>query len=852
MVKSITISQPERDISGKTKFDRLIERNKKKSSGGSSTSSGQATPEIKTGTAVTLTNTQGQTYKGSVIGSKVVAIREVPKSEQIERQIKQNRERYTATPTQTQNIVTGQPTPLSYSFSVLPSSQITKSNLGEQTALRFALPTTSTLSDVSQSKVTISGKRQPTIYEIKGNAGIREDYLRSNPSEYKTFIPSRDLTPPKFNIFGASITEPGIKPLRELEYNIGKQARTSEIANIRQGISQGKDTYRTTFKGIGLDTLNTGVKAVNRPIATGVTIGSFLLTKNALGGGIAGGSEIIGGLTSYGLTSSYIKERQAGGSGSQTIGASIFIGSSLLAGAGLNKISRSLKETKVSYKLNIDEKGTLRGSNAGAKITGKETIIKGISKKGSVVGGKPYQEKFITKGDLTLREITTTQRQSAFFKSFGFTKKDPTVTRIAEYPTEQYISYYKQTSTGLKPIGEGFKYIDSGSSISASVLPQLTGRKINYEVRSGTTTRLSFKEISKGSLKQETTSKGFTTKFDLKIKDVTTRNALATDEITKTRQYGFKVDTKSGGFVTEFKGAGAEFTKPKFSFDKQVTNYKDISSVDITGNTLTLRATRYPRLFESGSFQRTGTGTVTITQNKPSLSFNFVELGKKGNLYITKSQATQPLINIKYASGGLFNYGSPLIKNIGQGSGLSIISTGFIQNQYSQPTTKQKSKLSLSTKPIVSVGLKNDFVSLPESRQRQQPKLKLDLSPISLTITNQKVGLATSQRTLQSTIQTPKTQFVGSSLLNLNYNFRVNIETPKPGPKTPVGLPVLLPDIGLNLGKSKSRSKAIKSQSRYRPSLEAVAFNIKGVVPKNITPFSIRPIVKKTKKGKKK
>jgi hypothetical protein len=68
---------------------------------------------------------------------------------------------------------------------------------------------------------------------------------------------------------------------------------------------------------------------------------------------------------------------------------------------------------------------------------------------------------------------------------------------------------------------------------------------------------------------------------------------------------------------------------------------------------------------------------------------------------------------------------------------------------------------------------------------------------------------------------------------------------PRPDPKPEPGRVVPPPSINFGFDFSKSMGKMfgkIESKSEYRPSIEALLFNVRGSQPKVITPFSIRPI----------
>jgi len=105
------------------------------------------------------------------------------------------------------------------------------------------------------------------------------------------------------------------------------------------------------------------------------------------------------------------------------------------------------------------------------------------------------------------------------------------------------------------------------------------------------------------------------------------------------------------------------------------------------------------------------------------------------------------------------------------------------------------------------------------------------------------------QKTIQ--ITTPGTITIPGTIGGFDYNIRfdpVKPQDPKdPDPIKPINLE--FPRFNLNRGK-KSTTKGIKSTSKYRPSLEAIAFNIKGIKPSTITPFSIRPITTSKNKSK--
>jgi len=822
-------------------------------------------PTILT-TSDEITLRQGQnTYSGQLVDdTNIVAIRTVSQEEQQSRPsktdlmirdnqrisqakaIEENRERLMVQPQQDE-----------FSFPVKPGSSIQdlQNKLIFQKASAFTEVTGSEVVQRVQPKyiATVETKDYgwiPGTKQVLNLVGIdvktkktqvvTPHTIKKPPGEYREFDPAVDLRQPT-TFFG--IKEPGFQTLRQWEYNLEKAGGTEDIKMLRSGKGiSGTGLLKTTDiispKAVWFHGKNVPLKAINRPITTTTVVAGTLLA-GGLGGGtgsLISSAQAGGGLIAGSLAVMRLKESQAGGTGSRTLG---FLGFTAVAGLtayGIGKGIQSLKKTDIKYKI------TSRGTDA------KE--FTGVTQKGSRLQGKPYKEAFFTKGDITKRTIHLPKSKlarSQFFGSFKRFQEKPTVMKITETKYFQAIKYFK----GSKLVGQDFKYIKPSQTIQGSVIPQITSRQTflkDSHIKSKLYSELKFSETTKGTFSKTYKQGSLKTKVNIKVAETFKRNVQATDQFIITRGKGLH---------------SVKNIKPEFAFGKKSVYPKDVAISQQVGfgknagiqETLIVQ----PRVSEATGFHRTAVGTVRIT-NEPLISRI-----KLQSPYVTRGKYSAWRFPIKLGkAGSLTGGGTARLTNINLQPVITISpkkSPNLSLNLPSFTTTQRTAVI-----PLLSLSSQSDvnFRSKVLQAQRTEAKItpinlekvglkevstpKSDTGSISkiISIQDQQVGLATSQKSALMTTVTP------STVINEPITTPFNV----PGtPAVPTGITPIIPilppfEFGGFQKKTRSKGSKVISKSKYRPSVQAFAFNIVGKTPKGtITPFQIRPLKKKKKKS---
>ena len=750
---------------------------------------------------------------------KVTAVRTVPKEEQEARSRSRAYER--AIIEARQNLMVEKPKEDDkFTFSVEPGHKL--DNLWKKQVFTgaglLATSTGVTMKQRVQPKYVATVETEHkvlglTIGKSKRQAVTSLERPAKPMGEVRAFIPERDLQTPT-TFFG--IKEPGFKKLRILEYKIEQKAVTEDIKTIRD---HSRDTtlsgQASFFHGV-----NIPIKALNRPITTTVVVGSMVLLRG-FGGGTGSlftTTEVGLGLTAGATAVMRQQEAKAGGTGSRTLGFLGFTATAGLVSYGVSKGVANLKKTDIEYKI------MSRGTEA--------KDFTGVTKKGSVLQGRSYKEAFYTKGDVTHRTIHLPKgklAQSRFFGKFKTFQEKPTLMKITETRYFQAIKYYR----GSKLLGEGFQYIKPTQTIQGSVIPRVTGRKILFmdQTESKFYSKLKFEETTSGSISKETQIGTYKTKVDLKVAELFRRNVVATDQLIRVQSKGLRIFEK---------------IKPEFAFGKKASYPKDqviLQEVGFGKNKVFQRVDIVaPRIIEVTKYHRTAVGTVTI-KSEPILSrLKILSFGKSGSLKTGTITRLQPVIKISPKTSPSLSLNLPRISTSSKSSVLPLFSID------TKPSIKTISKVKQLQRPEAKI----EPINLDKVGLKTVSKPKADVGDITKPLVYQdtQVGLKTGQK--QTTVTTTQPQ-VG---LDVPYSTSFGLPgTPGvPGGIVPPPIIPKLPKFTLMPYKKigVKSGKPVKSKAKYRPSLEAIAFNIKGMIPEKITPFSLRPIPKrKTKKRKK-
>lgn len=685
--------------------------------------------------------------------------------------------------------------------------------LGEKGEIRAFTPDLSELGVVRTRKINFG--------EVQRND--KGEFYFSKPLSKEKGV---GFIPTEREYFGF-IKTPTIQVAKEQRYLLDIKRERLEQAYLKENKKDIPLLSKSYRQAIGVELKAIPVRLIEKPVETGVIIGAIALTKNPEAGGLFSTAELAGALSASSLAISSIKEQQSGGTGVKTAALGLFIGGSYLASYGISKGLSSLKKTNIRYDLEIYEKGSYKGTNVAGNLKAQQTII-GKTSQGSILKGKPYNEVFINKGDTTFRQILTRQGN---------------IKQIIETPGQQAISYYKPTSSGLKLIGEDFRYIDIGNSIKASISTQFQGRNLLAQVERPTSSTITFKEISKGSFKNTISSGRKTTSTEINIKDVFERKLLATDQIVKSRTYlGGGYSSNKGAFG-EIIGSDTSYNKVRFVFDKQPIPLKDVNLIESSSGVLKEISVTQPRVYEKGTFFRQGTGSITIKESPLKLSLP--QLNKKGSLYTNTVLKTEPIFSITPKTTTPFTSSISLsqVKTFSLGS--SILTGSAISSVFS---TKSEQNIKSSVTPIqkIKTNIRSDIRADARINTDTSQNIRSDIKigqKIN-TVQNIKPDIRTSTTNIFSGIGT------STGISKIDLKIGSDFTGGGGSPKIP---PIQLPKFSLGGGSGRrKKSGSVKSKTKYRPSLEAVVFDVRGSLPKEITPFSIRPIVgKRAKKPKK-
>lgn len=705
---------------------------------------------------------------------------------------------------------TSNKSPLTVTFGIMPLSKISSKNAKEQIALKTALPILSAKSNLANSEITVTGKRQPTNAELKLNKDIREDFIRSNPG---VLVANPKPNTSKNSFFGL-FDEPSLAATREFEYMLEKKASIEDTKQLRKAIASGGRESSLSLTGAFYHGAAAPYKILNRPLTTVAIVGGALLTRGALGsGGLLTSGQVSGALASGSVAVSSGIERSQGGSGSRTLGETgFYITAAAVLYGGTKALNKFTDKTSIKY------------SVTGKDIEGKDFI--GTTKKGSTLRNKPYKEVFYTKGDKTFRTI----------EYQGKTLK------IVETNNQQAISIF---SSKGKLIGSDWRYIDPTQSIRGSILPQLDSRSVTYfnpsEAGKTAVTKLQLQELRSGQFQGSTVSGNYRRSLNFQVGETFKREFAITDQVTITRSSTLRAYSTQQPDIN----FGAKTTYPKDQVIIQEVGFgknAQLQRIDIAA----------PRVLEKTRFARAVVGTIEISKDPISLS-----LGKKGSAALLSSVTTsgKPEVTLggSFGASGLLNFqlASPEV-SVGSATSSFItpIFTNFLKSGQTQSqstkldpaqftTTRQKIKT--SQRPAVDLG--NARVTLIDLKNRVDLGQTTDITVIQ----KKEVGLKQGQSQTQTQIPRTLTQQIKPG--NFGTGFKTNINPPDidigiTPPPTPFSF-----NFDLGSTKSTGRTKTrISGKTRYSEDLESALFGISGSMPKFLTPFTRRPIAKRKKK----
>lgn len=334
----------------------------------------------------------------------------------------------------------------------------------------------------------------------------------------------------------------------------------------------------------------------------------------------------------------------------------------------------------------------------------------------------------------------------------------------------------------------------------------------------------------------------------------TGQTKLASDKIVAYNNYGQKTSVKvSDGkvFVKDLKlGKFVEFTPQKYTLFTEAPgifksdiqyNYFDTSKQQTllptkqsslamkplyTPKTETIAPKKITPLSGGGSQKG-----VAVTINKLDL-FSGVNVKGTSSYLVTEPTSSSVKVPISIKKDNSVGF-------------IPVLSSGSITN------IRSSSKTYTATFPSLAISSINSLKSIQNEFQTSKPINRQGFNIRSTQIQSQ--GLVSQQQTRQDTITTqkqiPQTKIIGNIIGEPG--IIQPIRQPPPPPPPPIKID--FPSFGFDLSeRRRKKGKPIRQKTRYRPSLEAITFNVRGVAPSTITPFTLRPITKKSKKKKKK
>lgn len=158
--------------------------------------------------------------------------------------------------------------------------------------------------------------------------------------------------------------------------------------------------------------------------------------------------------------------------------------------------------------------------------------------------------------------------------------------------------------------------------------------------------------------------------------------------------------------------------------------------------------------------------------------------------------------------------------------------------QTTEAIQKQQPKTTTLTKIVT--------IQKPFTRATQKPSQISRNIQIVRPITNEIVLPKSVTKTQQQTRQTTGTRLITAQAVTTITpvtTFNPGATPPQVPPFVPPPvIPKLSLGIGVVLGGGRKRGRAVNQRTKYSPSVKSVLFNIKGKMPKVITPFTPRPI----------
>ena len=561
------------------------------------------------------------------------------------------------------------------------------------------------------------------------------------------------------------------------------------------------------------------------PVTTGTAIAIIAATAGAGAGAITlptlGESLVIAGAVTGGrilIEESKPPIERRSGKIAEILGEGAFTATTILAGAGVAKLKRS-----IFNRTDVKLKGVIRGDKVTAvgrgKFQGKQADV--------VFTGKGKQSK------LFIRTRSILGNEKEFIK-------------ITQTPTTKLTQIFKPKFKIAFDKGKGGFVLSRESKLVTSfrtdpgVQPIPTVKQFRSFAK---ITPLNLQEPLTGAFAQQ----GFTTKitgknFKFEIKDLFTSEIRASPQVTKVTKI-------SDGKVT---GGLIDIQKPTFEFGKGPRPQDTFTLVqDPVFKTTTVVQVKAPTVVERGIAQRTGIAEITFKDPGlfEGIKVNLPSLGKSGTFGGQGSKQIQfPKITITPSQPTIFDV-APITQvaipssNFATSFGL-ISLTGLTQTNKNIATT-QTNPISELDKSKVLISRKR-IISQPDVFPDTQPVLRNELENVFVNVPSQtpKTGTKTKQITQQQ-----QTSILPIPISPINIPEIPDIEQQKLiSPPPLIGIPEI-PSLGRQ-PKSSEKFEGFDIPNKFIPSLSAISFGIEGDVDEKrlFTGLEFRPIPKKRKR----
>lgn len=614
----------------------------------------------------------------------------------------------------------------------------------EQRAIRSALRTSTTLIRPDR-EIQLEVQKPSTQEERNRRIGQRTQQLRSTfglgqrPGETKT-LELRDgqvvttaggvvLNDPKLRaeqskpkFFG--VTEPSF--FLDRERRLDREADIAEqrfIRDVAQGRRENIPLLNKDFlRATSINLINVPTKIANRPISGAATVGAFFLGGPVLGKGAAvTGTQVVGGL-SVGKLAIDVSQEQ-GGVGSRPLGEFAFtagtIGATKVAGSGLSKLSS--RSSRAKFDLQLIQKGKVESSAVASRVTTLKNVLIGKTRPGAKVSGKPFKESFVFKDNKLFRTVDVGKQQL----------------RIVETGNQQFTRTFAKTDKGFKLIGEDFRFIDAKNTLSSNLQAITKGafdRKILSDVTpfKGATRRLNVLEKTRGKTSSSINVRGQLASIKLKFTDIVSRKIGITPKVVRSQTVkGGKLNIGKSFSIQGGKqlARSTDLITPKVNFGKAPTPKKDLVLFKSEGGLLKLTDITQPRTIETGSFQRTGVGTLTI--EKPGFLTSsvgpLIRSKKAGRINIGQApeleSAAAATVEGLETPKPSFKVSTSFVKRPRSQGGLitgSVLGTPFGSRSQERVVTQNIPTFSVSSRPVRATT--PSFTTIPETQTRKKFK----------------------------------------------------------------------------------------------------------------------------------